>query len=985
MKFLDNLKNSDGKKKTKKKIKLAAGMLSVFTYLIPIILIAIIVSTFTSWIVEITTSKNTADKVYEKLDVQDVSDLIQIKGDEANGYYLDFVDDIDEKLKNTKDYLSSKAGVKTITDTEFIKKMIKAEIITQYPDLGGNINSDSGFQGAIDIVRITPNKDIGVLKNTGAGEVTVVNSDTKSEMVNKDDINNQENTIKEWQKEKELKVVSKASVYEQTDSQLNPGEKIDYWTKKIKEGTQQYENFEKDDIVSYTGNYSISVNKLTNEGIIYIEVKKDDITGYVKYSDITSDLNSDKSDIDGTSSEEFEDSGYIEQDKEKIVEACNSKTFKLTYIPKTKFDEYIETNNWIALLYYSFDDSGRLVTASWNVGEDGAMKLTSNSSINLKTSLQNLVMPWTYLLYFYIDSDYKDFSSELADKVLDSKIVVALEDSVSTTYVNSVTEERKESKKEKFAYGWKEVSNTKNTTESCSTKVEVIYADTWCVKLSKESIYNDEISNIKNGEIKQLNMPGKVTESSSIEYTDPIVTETGADEEKEFEEVKDDKGNTVYVTDSNGISKPQIKEVIKKYKYSKYQKTTTNTTIISNTYDSGESKKTAKELVFVDLFKKHKMNNRIRDKWLLQILERDDRTANLVNLTKYLMYCATGENYGVLEYSFSEFDLSNFNTVSGIYGNSIEEKVWFALRGAGYSEYAVAGAMGNIYGESGFVPTAVEGGYDENSGGIGLCQWTNYPRSSGSGRNQSLKNYAASKGKTWKEEDVQIEFLIGELTKGGGADGYASYQLKSYNGSSESKWANATSVEDATEAFMWSFERPSRTAANKSLPKRTAKALEYYNEFQGREAPTGGEFYNLAYQLHEYLRINQYWYPSSANMNAGRYVSDGASVTHKIPVVGEPENQRYVDCSAYVSWVITKYTGRTQLYTAAGILSNKMGFDQVSLDELQPGDILVSSSHTEIYAGDGKTFNCGATKAIRSENSKYSASSFTAAFRAPSK
>ena len=822
MKFLDNLKNSDGKKKTKKKIKLAAGMLSVFTYLIPIILIAIIVSTFTSWIVEITTSKNTADKVYVKLDVQDVSDLIQIKGDEANGYYLDFVDDIDEKLKNTKDYLSSKAGVKTITDTEFIKKMIKAEIITQYPDLGGNINSDSGFQGAIDIVRITPNKDIGVLKNTGAGEVTVVNSDTKSEMVNKDDINNQENTIKEWQKEKELKVVSKASVYEQTDSQLNPGEKIDYWTKKIKEGTQQYENFEKDDIVSYTGNYSISVNKLTNEGIIYIEVKNDELTGYVKYSDITSDLNSDKSDIDGTSSGEFEDSGYIEQDKEKIVEACNSKAFKLTYIPKAKFDEYVETNNWIALIYYTFDDSGRLVTASWNVGEDGAMKLTSNSSINLKTSLQNLVMPWTYLLYFYIDSDYKDFSSELADKVLDSKIVVALEDSVSTTYVNSVTEERKESKKEKFAYGWKEVSNTKNTTESCSTKVEVIYADTWCVKLSKESIYNDEISNIKNGEIKQLNMPGKVTESSSIEYTDPIVTETGADEEKEFEEVKDDKGNTVYVTDSNGISKPQIKEVIKKYKYSKYQKTTTNTTIISNTYDSGESKKTAKELVFVDLFKKHKMGNRIRDKWLLQILERDDRTANLVNLTKYLMYCATGENYGVLEYSFSEFDLSNFNTVSGIYGNSIEEKVWFALRGAGYSEYAVAGAMGNIYGESGFVPTAVEGGYDENSGGIGLCQWTNYPRSSGSGRNQSLKNYAASKGKTWKEEDVQIEFLIGELTKGGGADGYASYQLKSYNGSSESKWANATSVEDATEAFMWSFERPSRTAANKSLPKRTA-------------------------------------------------------------------------------------------------------------------------------------------------------------------
>ena len=59
-----------------------------------------------------------------------------------------------------------------------------------------------------------------------------------------------------------------------------------------------------------------------------------------------------------------------------------------------------------------------------------------------------------------------------------------------------------------------------------------------------------------------------------------------------------------------------------------------------------------------------------------------------------------------------------------------------------------------------------------------------------------------------------------------------------------------------------------------------------------------------------------------------------------------------------------------------------MGFEEVSLSELQPGDIVVRSGHTEIYAGDNRTFNCGSTNAIRSETSRYSGN-FTKAFRAP--
>ena len=40
--------------------------------------------------------------------------------------------------------------------------MIKAEVVTQFPDLAGKISSDSedGFQGAVTIRRVTPNKEL---------------------------------------------------------------------------------------------------------------------------------------------------------------------------------------------------------------------------------------------------------------------------------------------------------------------------------------------------------------------------------------------------------------------------------------------------------------------------------------------------------------------------------------------------------------------------------------------------------------------------------------------------------------------------------------------------------------------------------------------------------------------------------------------------------------------------------------------------------
>ena len=247
------------------------------------------------------------------------------------------------------------------------------------------------------------------------------------------------------------------------------------------------------------------------------------------------------------------------------------------------------------------------------------------------------------------------------------------------------------------------------------------------------------------------------------------------------------------------------------------------------------------------------------DTWLYDMMEGNEATVEFVDSIKYLLYMYDGVDRGVIELDLSIFDSSKFSTLGGIYGNNIEEKIWFALIGAGYSEYAAAGAMGNFFAESGLRTNNLEDSYEtklsytdqaytqaindgsytleqfisdhelENCGaGYGLAQWTFGTRKEG------LYNFAKSKDVSIDNEDMQIEYLLGELGCAGNADGYASYQLSPYKGYTVDDWQNATSPETAAEAFCWIFEKP--TSYNST---RSDKAKEYYDRYQGKTRPQG--------------------------------------------------------------------------------------------------------------------------------------------------
>lgn len=170
-------------------------------------------------------------------------------------------------------------------------------------------------------------------------------------------------------------------------------------------------------------------------------------------------------------------------------------------------------------------------------------------------------------------------------------------------------------------------------------------------------------------------------------------------------------------------------------------------------------------------------------------------------------------------------------------GNSNEERIWNYLRSAGLSACGAAGLMGNLYAESGLIPTNLQNSYEKKLGytdaeytaavdsgaytnfagdaaGYGLAQWTY------STRKANLHKFAKDAGKSIGDLETQLAFLLKELS------GYSSLfaSLKT-----------ATSVKAASDRVLLEFERP----ADQSEAAKTRRAgfgQKYYDQFCGTAA-----------------------------------------------------------------------------------------------------------------------------------------------------
>ena len=283
MGVINNLKNQ-GKNLMKHQVKkvIIKGVIKVAPYLIiGILIVGLILGIFDLGI-ELASGENNPKLLYETFEIENISELVEIKENGNGGYYLDFTDGIDDKLQEIIDKANKGDYHNLPNDIDFLKKMLKAEVYTQFPDLGGTVPEGSdGFQGAVQIRRVTPNKSVGEMKNTGKGETSNLEQGTVNEPINIEDRNDQ-NKVDSWQSGQRLKVtVVETFLYE---DQYDVG----YWQPILEDGSVTKEvTLKRGEEVTYLGEYKIDNNALTGQQTIYLKVKTDDgLEGYLKTSTV---------------------------------------------------------------------------------------------------------------------------------------------------------------------------------------------------------------------------------------------------------------------------------------------------------------------------------------------------------------------------------------------------------------------------------------------------------------------------------------------------------------------------------------------------------------------------------------------------------------------------------------------------------------------------------------------------------------------------
>ena len=175
-------------------------------------------------------------------------------------------------------------------------------------------------------------------------------------------------------------------------------------------------------------------------------------------------------------------------------------------------------------------------------------------------------------------------------------------------------------------------------------------------------------------------------------------------------------------------------------------------------------------------------------------------------------------------------------------GKTNEEKIWNYLTAAGMTACGAAGLMGNLYAESGLIPTNLQntyekklgytdaaytaavdsGAYDnfaKDSAGYGLAQWTYHTRKA------ALLAFAKAAGKSIGDLEMQLAFLMDELAR---SFPTVLNTLKS-----------TASVRTASDIVLLKFERPANQGAAVKQ-KRAQYGQTYYDKYATGQKPEKG-------------------------------------------------------------------------------------------------------------------------------------------------
>ena len=246
-----------------------------------------------------------------------------------------------------------------------------------------------------------------------------------------------------------------------------------------------------------------------------------------------------------------------------------------------------------------------------------------------------------------------------------------------------------------------------------------------------------------------------------------------------------------------------------------------------------------------------------------------------------------------------------------------EQIIWNFLKEKIGNEYGVAGLMGNLYAESGLIPTNMENTYESKLGytdatyttavdngtytkfssdaiGYGLAQWTY------STRKKALLAYAKQKGVSIGDLNMQLEYLYKELNE-------------NYSGVLQAL-KSATSIQSASNKVLTDFERP----ANQSNNVKTIRAKygqSYYDRNANKE-----EITTMEYTVENLLKIAQNeigYYEKASNSNldsktANAGANNWTKYARDLAAAGYYNGNKngYAWCDVFVDWCFYQLAGK---------------------------------------------------------------------------
>lgn len=359
----------------------------------------------------------------------------------------------------------------------------------------------------------------------------------------------------------------------------------------------------------------------------------------------------------------------------------------LTYTDFDTFNTYITNGNIAATNHFSLDSNGNLVVAGWkkvtkNVssnieGVENIENYTEYSlipnTIDYKSLLKSYTMPFDFLWALLVMSEDEEFTYSVAKLALDSKIIITVQDNLTTvntniykqysihqkdvmdTWITAIVDGQEYRKQIKKEYSYEAVNYYTETNikdETCTTNIELTYADTWITKytnsytnvLSTPTVNENLVEEQDTDYTLKLSRVLDESPDANRELNNFLISICGGPELYREKQLKNEAHGTVGRINYNTYEKI----------FNKKTKTTVTTT--TNNYNKGtptvieKTDKNSETDNFVTLFLKYKnaqKNISSGAEWLFEVIENNSSSADMVDMVKYLLYKANGEDYGV--------------------------------------------------------------------------------------------------------------------------------------------------------------------------------------------------------------------------------------------------------------------------------------------------------------------------------------------------